>query len=55
MALSLRVATLRELQTVYGIRDLHDMLEVAVVDAENARRLRAERERREEEARRHGR
>lgn len=39
MIISLRMATLRELQTVYGIRDVYDMIEVAVVDAHNRRVL----------------
>jgi len=29
------LATLHELQTVYGVKDLYDMLEVALVDAYN--------------------
>lgn len=29
--------TLRELQTVYGLRDLYDLLEVGEVEAHNAR------------------
>lgn len=32
-------ATLRELDTVYGLRDLHDLLEIAAVDAHNRRLL----------------
>ena len=30
-----RLATLAELQTVYGVEDLYDLLEVAAVDAHN--------------------
>jgi len=30
-----RLATLHELQTVYGAQDLHDMIEVYVVDTLN--------------------
>lgn len=33
--LSARIATLAELQTVYGSRDLYDMLEVVQVDNHN--------------------
>ena len=36
--------TLVELQTVYGLEDLYDLLEVAAVNAENAR-IDAERQR----------
>lgn len=32
---SSRLATLTELQTVYGVRDLYDMLEVVNVDRYN--------------------
>ncbi len=32
---SSRLATLNELQTVYGVRDLYDMLEVINVDRYN--------------------
>ncbi|QPF88425.1 hypothetical protein IC762_17800 [Bradyrhizobium genosp. L] len=35
--ISARLATLHELQTVYGTEDLEDMLEIVQVDAENAR------------------
>jgi hypothetical protein len=40
MALSLKAATLHELQTVYSVEDLHDMIEVALIDSENAYRSR---------------
>ncbi|WP_345822892.1 hypothetical protein ABC766_32155 (plasmid) [Methylobacterium fujisawaense] len=30
-------ATLHELQTIYGVKDLHGMLEIIVIDANNAR------------------
>lgn len=33
--ISARLATLHELQTVYGLEDLYDLLEVALVDAHN--------------------
>lgn len=33
--ISARVATLHELQTVYGLRDAYDMLEVVAVDRYN--------------------
>lgn len=32
-------ATLHELQTVYGVVDLYDMIEIIQVDAHNARLL----------------
>ncbi len=32
-------ATLRELGTVYGIRDVYMMLEVVMIDAHNRRKL----------------
>ena len=32
-------ATLHELQTVYGVRDLYNMLEVITIDAHNAQVL----------------
>jgi hypothetical protein len=35
--MSAKVATLHELQTVYGTQDLFDMLEMLVVDNHNAR------------------
>ena len=43
--------TLIELQTVYGLEDLYDLLEVGTVNAHNMRlaRKRAEREQRERE------
>lgn len=34
-AVSAKVTTLHELQTVYGLEDLYDLLEVAIVDAHN--------------------
>ncbi|WP_244096420.1 transcription elongation factor GreA [Burkholderia dolosa] len=34
---SRRLATLHELQTVYGQDDLHDLLEIIVVDSYNER------------------
>lgn len=37
MALSLRLATLTELGTTLGLEDLHDLLEIAQVDAHNRR------------------
>jgi hypothetical protein len=30
------LATLHELQTIYGVKDLYDLLEVAIVDTYNA-------------------
>jgi hypothetical protein len=36
---SRRMATLHELQTVYGAEDLYNMLEIMVVDAYNERAL----------------
>lgn len=38
-AISSGRATLHELDTVYGLQDLHDMLEIAAVDAHNRRLL----------------
>ncbi|WP_235996133.1 MULTISPECIES: transcription elongation factor GreA [Burkholderia] len=35
--LSRRLATLHELNTVYGQDDLHDLLEVIIVDSHNER------------------
>jgi len=32
---SAKLATLLELDTVYGIKDLYDLLEIVVVDAHN--------------------
>lgn len=37
MLISKRHATLHQLDTVYGVRDVYDMLEVAIVDDHNAR------------------
>jgi 4-diphosphocytidyl-2C-methyl-D-erythritol kinase len=34
---SRRLATLHELDTVYGTADLHDMIEIIAVDAHNQR------------------
>ena len=34
---SAKVATLHELDTVYGMEDVYDMLEVLIIDSENAR------------------
>jgi hypothetical protein len=38
-----RLATLTELDTVYGLRDAYDLLEIMNVDAHNARVLNADR------------
>lgn len=35
MVLSRRLATLHELDTVYGVEDAHDLLEVIMVDDAN--------------------
>ncbi|KVP59464.1 transcription elongation factor GreA [Burkholderia ubonensis] len=35
--ISRRLATLHELQTVYGQDDLHDLLEIIIVDSYNER------------------
>lgn len=32
-----RLATLHELDTVYGVEDLYDLIEVVMVDADNSR------------------
>ena len=37
VVVSRRLATLHELQTVYGLADLHDMLEIILVDSHNER------------------
>ena len=37
MTVATRLATLHELQTVYGLEDVYDMLEIAIVDAHNSR------------------
>jgi hypothetical protein len=37
-------ATLHELQTVYGVRDAYDMLEVVSVDIHNRRKIDARRD-----------
>lgn len=34
-----QLATLHELDTVYGLEDLYDMLEVLIIDAHNRRLL----------------
>jgi hypothetical protein len=39
IVVSMRLATLHELETVYGIQDVYDMLEICVVDNENKRRV----------------
>ncbi|MCL1496261.1 transcription elongation factor GreA [Parasaccharibacter sp. TMW2.1882] len=36
--ISARLASLYELQTVYGVKDLYDLLEIASVQAGNERR-----------------
>lgn len=33
--ISAKLATLHELQTMYGTKDLYDLLEIAAVDAHN--------------------
>ena len=35
--ISAKAATLHELDTVYGMEDVYDMLEVLIIDSENAR------------------
>lgn len=35
LASPLRLATLHEMQTIYGTEDLHDMLEILMVDVRN--------------------
>lgn len=42
--ISLRMATLAELDTIYGMEDVYDMLEIATVDAHNRRILNKTRE-----------
>ena len=37
--ISHKMATLHELQTVYGLEDVYDMLEVVMVDAYNEQKL----------------
>ena len=39
MVVSSRMASLHELQTVYGTEDLYDMVEIIVTDAHNARAM----------------
>jgi hypothetical protein len=36
-AISWRIATLHELDTVYGVADLYDLLEIGMIDAYNRR------------------
>jgi adenosyl cobinamide kinase/adenosyl cobinamide phosphate guanylyltransferase len=50
MVLSLGKATLYEMQTVYSVEDLHDIVEVAMVDAENSRRIAKHQRRRERDS-----
>ena len=38
-AISLKKATLEQLDTVYGVKDLYDLLEIAAVDAHNRRAI----------------
>lgn len=38
--MSAKMATLIELQTIYGTRDAFDMLEVLIVDQANERKMR---------------
>lgn len=38
--MSKRLATLHELQTVYGAEDLHNMLEIIVIDTYNENLIR---------------
>lgn len=38
-AISLKMASLQQLDTVYGVRDLYDLLEIASVDAHNRRMI----------------
>jgi hypothetical protein len=40
VVVSSKLATLHELQTVYGLSDLYDFLEILAVDACNDRRMR---------------
>jgi hypothetical protein len=44
--ISHQFATLHELQTVYGVRDMLDFLEIIAVDACNSRRIRSSAKRR---------
>ena len=39
MVVSRGLATLAELQSVYGLEDLYDLVEIVVVDAHNERAL----------------
>ena len=43
--ISLKMATLMELQTFYSVEDAYNMLEIAIVDAHNTRLLREAAER----------
>ncbi len=36
LVLSAKMATLHEMQTVYGLEDVYDLLEIASVDAHNS-------------------
>ncbi len=42
MLVSRRMATLHELETVYGVQDAYDMLEVVMVDDYNQALIRSE-------------
>jgi hypothetical protein len=46
MIVSYEKASLHELETVYSVEDIHDMIEVLLVDLENNRRIDAFLERR---------
>jgi hypothetical protein len=39
------MATLHELDTVYGVEDLYDLLEIIIVDSENQHRVNKAKER----------
>ncbi|MGC8517906.1 MAG: hypothetical protein ACP5P4_05175 [Steroidobacteraceae bacterium] len=41
--MSAKRATLIELQTVYGVKDAYDLLEILLVDQYNERKMRARR------------
>jgi hypothetical protein len=45
IVISAEMATLHELDTVYGVEDLYDMLEIITVDGENRRRMNKAQER----------
>lgn len=36
LVISAKLATLHEMQTVYGIEDLHDLAEIMAIDGHNA-------------------